>query len=401
MRLGTIFTLLVFGAAGVWGYMWWTKPEPPPSYKTGQVKRSDIQESVTATGTLSALTTVVVSSQISGIVKSVHVDFNDVVKKDQVLAELDASSLEAQKQQAKATLATAQAQYSRAKVRVEDAERQVKRADELAAKDLISKAEREGAQSAFSSAKADLDSAAAQISEAQAALKLADLSLTRTKILSPIDGVIINRRVDPGQTVAASLSAPELFTIAQDLKKMRVIAEVDEADVGKLKEQMEAIFNVDAFPGEDFKGKIIQIRYSPSVAGGVVTYAAVIEVDNQDLKLRPGMTANVDIVSQKKENVLLVPNAALRFIPPENALKEKETPPKDGERKEPKPGTSRGKVYVQEGDKLRPVQVILGISDDKYSELLEGELKENDVLVTEVKKSSKSSGGAKLPGARF
>jgi HlyD family secretion protein len=401
MRLGSIVTLLVIVGTGAGLYFWATQPEEPPNYKTAELTRGVIEERVTATGTLSALKTVIVGSQISGIVKDVYVDYNDTVKKDQLLAELDPASLEVLKQQAESAVATAVAQKKSAEARLTETKNFLARAEDLFSKSLNSKAEVESAQSAVEIAKAQVDSTNAQIVEASLAVKSSKLSTSKTKIFSPIDGIIINRKIDIGQTVAASLSSPELFTIAQDLRKMQVIAEIDEADVGKLREQMPATFTVDAFKGEEFKGIIVQIRYSPTNTNGIVTYAAVIEVENPALKLRPGMTANVEITSAKHENALLVPNTALRFIPPDDVLKTKEVAAKEGEKKDPKPGTTRGKVYLREGDLLVGVTLILGISDGKNAEVLEGSLKEGDEVVTEIKKTKGGSGTKPPGGTRF
>jgi HlyD family secretion protein len=401
MKIGSLVTLLIIAGAGAGLYFWATQPEPPPSYKTAELTKGSIEEKVTATGTLSALKTVIVGSQISGIVKEVYVDYNDTVTKDQLLAELDPASLEAQKVQAESAVSTALAQKKSAEAKLTEAKNFLKRAEDLYSKSLIPKAELESAQSAVEIAKAQVDSATAQIVEASSAVKISKLSTSKTKIYSPIDGIIINRKIDIGQTVAASFSAPELFTIAQDLRKMQVIADIDEADVGKLKEQMQAIFTVDAFPGEEFKGTIVQIRFSPTSTNGVVTYAAVIQVENPELKLRPGMTANVEITSTKHDNVLLVPNTALRFIPPDNVLKQKEKPTKEGEKKDAKPGTTRGKVYIRDGDLLVGVPLVIGISDGKNAEVLEGNLKEGDEIVTEIKKNKSGSGSKPPGGTRF
>lgn len=400
MRLKNVVMVLVLVGAGGGLYYWSTQPEPPPSYKTAAISTCSIEEVVTATGTLSALKTVVVGTQTSGIVKSLHADFNDAVKKEQLLAELDPATFEAQVQQAKASLTTARAQYLSAQGRVAKAETEKKRADLLAQQDLISAAERDAALFALEGAKADLVSTEAQVAEASAALKLAQLQGTRTKIFSPIDGIVISRKVDVGQTVAASLSAPELFVIAEDLSKMQVIAEIDEADIGRLKEGMSVNFTVDAFPGETFTGTITQLRYSPTTSNSVVTYPAVIEVNNPERKLRPGMTVNAEFVSARRENVRCVPNAALRFVPLEgsvnNSGQDKEKPKKI----EAKPSQRPGKVYVQDGDKLRGVPVTLGISDGQQTELLDGALTDGAEVVTEVSRAKKS-GAASPARARF
>jgi HlyD family secretion protein len=392
-RLLPIVGLIALGAA--YYYFFYRRGDEAPTYKTAKISRGPIEEIVNATGTLSALTTVVVGSQVSGIILKVYVDYNDTVTKGQLLAEIDPATLDVQKKEAEAGLATAEAQLARAKAASTGAERELARANDLAAKDLIAAAEREAAEARAETARADLESARARIKELRAQLELAELALSRTKIYSPINGVIINRKVEPGQTVAASLSAPELFSIAEDLKKMRVIADVDEADVGRLKEGLAASFTVDAFPGERFTGTIIQIRYSPTIQSGVTTYAAVIAVENPELKLRPGMTTNIEIASARKEDALLVPNAALRFVPPADPAKKAE---KRGPAEPPPPGTFAGEVYVRDGGALRSIPLILGLSDGKSTEVLKGDISPDQEVVTEM---TQQKGRPKGRGPRF
>jgi HlyD family secretion protein len=386
MRLSRLLPIVGLIALGAVYYYFYRRGDDAPSYKTAKISRGPIEELVTATGTLSALTTVVVGSQVSGIILKVYVDYNDTVTKGQLLAELDPATLDVQKKEAEAGLATAEAQLARAKAASSGADRELARARDLAAKELIAAAEREAAEAKAETARADLESAKARIKELRAQLELAELALSRTKIYSPINGVVINRKVEPGQTVAASLSAPELFSIAEDLKKMRVIADVDEADVGRLKEGLAATFAVDAFPGERFVGTIIQIRYSPTIQNGVTTYAAVIAVENPELKLRPGMTTNIEIAAVRKEDALLVPNAALRFVPPADSAKrgdkkgEKQAPPAEP----PPPGAFAGEVYVRDGEGLRSIPLVLGLSDGKSTEVLRGDISPDQEVVTEM-----------------
>lgn len=418
-----LLLLLVLGGAGFAIYRWWTKPAAPPVYNTSPATLAPIEESVTATGTLSALTTVVVGSQVSGIVKALHVDYNDTVTKGQLLAELDPATFETQVKQAKAELAAARVAVSNAKQSLEDTSRAQKRAEELSGKSLIADSELEAARSAALASSAAVKSAEAQVVRAQAALEQAQLNLERAKIFSPIDGLVINRAVDVGQTVAASLSAPELFSLAEDLRKMRVIANVGEADVGKLTEGMPATFTVDAFPGRTFTGSITQIRYNPTTTNGVVTYAAVIVVANEDLKLRPGMTANVKVTSERREQALVVPNTALRFTPPnvkrgsgeKSSGAKAEGKPAAGDKKlaslgdapksqELAPGTTRGRVYVKDGDELRSVPVVVGLNDGQQSEIVSGDLKEGDEVVLSVEggaSNQSNNRGSRGPGMRF
>lgn len=392
MRWGWLLPIAALGAAGAGYYFFFGKKgREAITYTTAPISLGSIEEEVTATGTLSAVTTVTVGSQVSGTVKALYADFNDVVTKGQLLAELDPATFEAQLAQAKASLSTAQAQQRRARARLNEAEKAQKRARDLAQKELISQAELETAEAALESARADLQSADAQLSEARAALKLSEVNLSRTKIYSPIDGIVISRQVDVGQTVAASLSAPELFLIAEDLRKMHLIANVAEADIGKLKEGTEVSFTVEAFPGETFRGILTQLRYNPVTVSNVVTYDAVITVENESLKLRPGMTAQARVITQRRENTLLIPGAALRFTPPQgvelaaagfSGKAPRAKGERQGEREKLAPGTMRAVVYTQEGGQLRPVPVVIGISTSQAAELIKGDLKEGDQVVT-------------------
>ena len=284
---------VVVGALVAWRVK--TRPPPPAKYVVGQMSVGDVTETVQSTGQVKPLTEVQVGAQVSGRITRVYVDFNSTVKKGDVLAEIDPTLFGAQIDANRAQLAAAQAQEVKGQAALLTAKQRADRAKKLLAEGIGSQADLDTAQGAYEVAVADVAAAKAQIAQIQATLRSSRTSLEYTHIFSPIDGVVINRAIDPGQTVAASFQAPVLFVIAQDLRKMRVLADIDEADVGKLKEGMEADVSVDAFPGESFQGKVSQVRYSPQSVSGVVTYAAVIEVDNPDVKLRPGMTATVTI----------------------------------------------------------------------------------------------------------
>ncbi|APR87219.1 Macrolide-specific efflux protein MacA [Minicystis rosea] len=309
--------LAVTGAAGggVYAYRVATKPAEL-TYRTVKIERGNIVARVAATGTLSAHVTVQVGSQVSGRVHQLMVDFNSSVKKGQVIAKIDPSIFEAAVAQARANAYAAQGNLTKAKAQALDAQRKLERAKQLRADGLASIADVETADTALEVAKAQIEASKGELEQARASQHQAEVNLAYTTIVSPIDGTVISRSVDVGQTVAASLQAPVLFTIAEDLRKMQVDTNVTEGDVGKLRSGMPATFLVDAYPNERFRGTIQQIRNAPQTVQNVVTYDAVIDVENEELKLKPGMTANVTIVYDRREGVLRVPNAALRFRPP-------------------------------------------------------------------------------------
>ena len=272
-----------------------------PKFRKEKVTKGPVVATVTATGTLSAVTTVKVGSQVSGIISRLHADFNSEVRKGQLLDELDPTPFQATVDQRRADL-------ERAKVELRNTELVLARARKLLEAQLQ-------AQSEYDTAKANRDGAAASVEQSLASLRQAETNLAYTRILSPIDGVVVDRQYDIGQTVAASFQAPVLFTIAQDLTKMQVLTNIDEADIGRVREGQEASFSVDAFPDRPFTGKVSQIRLSPQTVQNVVTYPVLLDVANPELRLRPGMTANVSVPVDRRDDVLRVPNAALRFRP--------------------------------------------------------------------------------------
>ncbi|HSW11199.1 MAG TPA: efflux RND transporter periplasmic adaptor subunit [Solimonas sp.] len=403
------------------------KNEAEPAYVTAKVERGDVVAKVTATGTVSALVTVQVGSQVSGRVQDLFVDFNSQVKKGQLIAKIDPRLFQAEVEQQRANLMAAEANLTRAKVQAQDARRQARRADELAPRGLISQGERDTTQANAEVAEASVVSAQASTAQARAALNRAQISLNYTDILSPTDGVVISRAVDVGQTVAASLQAPILFTIAQDLRQMQVNTSVAESDVGKLSSGMKASFTVDAWPGERFRGEVRQVRDAATTTQNVVTYDAVIDVKNEELKLKPGMTANVTFVYARKENVLRVPNAALRFRLPsagrnggnggggtgtgagkaEGNGGSRAEASSGGEGGEPRQRRRRGDeapdaprtLYVLRAGQAQPVQVRAGISDGSYTEVQGDELKEGDELITDLVEADKPKTSS--PGMRM
>ena len=313
----TVLALVILGALGGGGFAYYKYRKTPvePTITTAAVTRGDIADTVGATGTLQAVTTVQVGTQVSGIVQDLYADFNTLVKKGQVIARLDASTIQTQIEQARANLARAQADLERLKVASDDANNKLRRARELSARQLIPASDLETAEVTARAADAQIRSAEASITQSQASLRQNEVNLEHTVITAPIDGLVISRNVDRGQTVAASMQAPTLFVLAADLTKMQVIANLDESDVGRIRPGQVVRFHVDAYPTEEFTGKVTQVRLQPIIQQNVVTYATVIDVPNLELKLKPGMTANVNVEIARRTNVVRVPNAALRFRP--------------------------------------------------------------------------------------
>ena len=305
---------LVLAGGGLYYYRTHSAAKVPTPV-TAEVTRGSVIAKVDATGTLAPVTTVQVGSQVSGTVKALSVDYNAHVSKGQVIAELDPSLFQTQVDQARATLIKSQSDVDRAKVEVDDSASKSKRAQELSDQKLISRNDLETAQSAAMSAEAALKSAEAQVTQARASLNQAEVNLQHTIIRSPIDGTVISRSVDVGQTVAASMSAPTLYVIAQDLTHMQVSASIDESDIGRIQPGQTVSFRVDAYPQQTFRGTVKQVRLDAKTDQNVVSYTTMIDVPNEDLRLKPGMTANVTVQIAANEDVLRVPNSALRFAP--------------------------------------------------------------------------------------
>ncbi len=313
-KLILIVLVLVAIGAGAGAY-YIKRSGPEPQVTTLQLSRGDVIDQVGATGTLQAVVTVQVGTQVSGIVEEMYADFNSIVKKGQVIARLDPSILQTQVETARANQVNAEANLERQKAAVEDANTKLARAKELAARQLTPQADLDAAEATAKQAVAQLKSMESQIVQAKAAVNKAEVDLNHTIITAPIDGIVISRNVDKGQTVASSMQAPTLFIIAADLTKMQVNANIDESDVGRMRPGQTVHFRVDAYPTEQFTGTVEQVRLNPTTVQNVVTYSTVIDVPNPDLKLKPGMTANVNIEIARRSNVLRVPNAALRFRP--------------------------------------------------------------------------------------
>lgn len=379
-------------------------------YKTEKTDRGNVTMTVTATGTLSAVTTVQVGSQVSGVIARLYADFNSTVKKGQMLAELDPTPFQAQVEQRQADLTQAQVQTDDARIKY-DRQRRLMQAG------LTPQAEVDAAEAQYKSA-------AAQVQQARAALSQVMTNLRYTKIISPIDGIVVDRQYDVGQTVAASFQAPTLFQIAQDLTKMQAQADVDQSDIGRVKVGQIARFTVDAYPEDEFRGRISQIRYNAQVNQNVVTYPVIIEVANPEGRLRPKMTANVTIDVSTVQNVLRVPNAALRFKPPtDNKAEASGGGGGDAMQRAARTGRGRGPagaaaqlpggprreaskmqtVYTLDAEKkLKPVEIRTGISDGRYTHVVSGSLKEGDLVVvgmaTSKVESAPPMGGQGGPG---
>jgi HlyD family secretion protein len=359
-------------------------------YKIEKITRGDIEETVFASGTINAITTVSVGTQVSGRIKQVFVDYNSRVNQGQVIAQIDPSIFQTQVEQARASLMVAQANLQRADSALLDAKRSYDRYQELFKGKFLSKSDMDNTEANYNSARIQVIAAKAQVTQATAAVRYAEANLKYTDIVSPIDGVVIQRNIDVGQTVAATFQTPTLFQIAQDLTKMQIDTNVNEVDIGKIQVGQEVLFTVGAYPDLNFAGKVFQVRNAPNSPLGlaqaiqnqtVVNYDVVIKMDNPDLKLKPGMTASVTIITANKKGVLKIPNAALRFIPPEDVMA-----------KAPQKGYG---VWTLGRKKPVRVKITIGISDENYTELISGEIREGQEVIVELEeKNGKSGSGA-------
>jgi HlyD family secretion protein len=362
-------------------------------YDTVAVKRGDLTVTVSATGTVQPVNQVDVGSELSGTIESVLVDYNQQVKRGQILARLDTDRLKAQVIQGQASLSSARAKVAEAKATVEETRLRYERCKKLAKRQLCSKEDLDSLLAAKLRAQAGKASSEAQVAVAQATLDAFDTSLAKADIRSPIDGLVLKRQIEPGQTVAASLQAPVLFTLAEDLTKMQLLVAVDEADVGKIAENQQAVFTVDAYPDRRFPATISQVRYAPQTIDGVVTYETVLSVDNADLSLRPGMTATAVVTVQQLHDVMLVPNAALRFTPPETKTTTRSNAgifaklfrrPHRQKRQPEISNNSTRKVWILKNDRLVAVQVKTGASDGKFTVVQSKNLQPGDNVVVEA-----------------
>ncbi|WP_083656218.1 efflux RND transporter periplasmic adaptor subunit [Mongoliimonas terrestris] len=391
---GRIFwTLVILGLVGGAAAWWTTRSVPVTTYTSRPVTQGGLVVTVTATGSLYPTNQVEVGSEQSGTVRTVAVDYNSRVAKGDVLAELDTDRLAAAVESAAAKLAAAEANVAEADATIAEKKGDLDRKTVLQQRSVISSQELETARAAHDRAVAARRSALAQVSVAAADLRVAETNLAKTRILSPIDGVVLTRSVDPGQTVAASLQAPVLFTLAEDLAQMELRVDVDEADVGRVDIGQAATFTVDAYPERTFPAVIRDVRYASETTQNVVTYKALLTVDNSDLSLRPGMTATADIVVETVENALLVDNAALRFTPPESAADGGANaglfrffmprPPAGGEARPPSVAGSERILYVDRGGAPEPVPVTIGSTDGRLTVIRSGDVKPGDRAVVD------------------
>ncbi len=467
--VSTLVLLLILGAGG---FYWYSANGRAPSYRTAPVERGELLSTISATGTLNAVVTVQVGTQVSGTIQQLFVDYNSPVKKGMLIARIDPSIFEAKANQAQADLESARASVLNQRAAVARAEADLANAranvvrQEVAVRDAkikrdsrvrlfqeggISQEERDSAQAAYDSAVAQLDAAhagvrsseaalevtkaqrtaaEAQVRQKQAAVDQAQVDLRNTYIRAPVDGIVVSRNVDVGQTVAASLQAPTLFLIAQDLTKMQVDTNVDEADIGRVALEQEATFTVDSYPGQVFRGRVMQIRQAPQVVQNVVTYNTVVTVSNQDLKLKPGMTANVKLLVARRDNALLVPNAVFRFRPETSGNASAQRPAGSptgigaatgggqgrgagGPGGAARAGAGRGADgAVRQGESARqrlyvladgkPVErsVKIGLSDGQRTEILEG-LTDGEVVIVGTGQARGNPGGRTSPRLRL
>jgi HlyD family secretion protein len=411
-RIFIVLAVVIAAAAiGIWRWQAGSG-KPKLQFETTKVEKGKIVAKVTASGTLSAIVTVQVGSQVSGRIAALYADFNSPVKKGQLIAKIDPALFQASVDQARANLVAAQGNLAKSKVQAVDARRQYVRQKELAARKLNAQADLDTAQANADGLDAQVAAAEGTVAQTRAALKSAEVNLAYTNIVSPTSGTVISRSVDVGQTVAASLQAPTIFVIAEDLAKMQVDTSVAEADVGRLRSGMPASFTVDAYPGEVFRGTVRQIRNAPQTVQNVVTYDAVIDVANPEFKLKPGMTANVTFVYAEKDDVLKVPNSALRFRPPPALLADLKGAGTGGRPGAPggsgtpsgggasaggpggqRPGAGAGRpgeipdrrtVWTLDQDKPAQQKIKTGISDGTFTEVVEGDLQAGELVITDV-----------------
>ena len=375
-----LILLAVIAGAGYGAYYFFFHDEPVVyGLTTSQITRGDIVATVTATGELNALNVVEIGTQVSGTVQEIYVDYNSTVKAGQLLALIDPSVLRLTLSENEASLTVYQASVASAQASLNEAQRQLSRNKELFERKLIARSTVDTSETDVAMKRASLREAQARVVQAKAAVERARTNLNYTRITSPVNGVVIDRQVDAGQTVAASYQTPTLFKVAEDLTRMQIETKVDEADIGAVKEGQHVTFRVDAFPDETFDGEVVQVRIAPSTSDSVVTYTVIIHVDNPELKLKPGMTANVSIETAKAANALRIPVAALRFTPPEGLLS---TISFDRTLLTQRKTLTTGIVWPErEGVMMMPVPVEIGISDSRFIELVrENSGRERQVL---------------------
>ncbi|HEY8594510.1 MAG TPA: efflux RND transporter periplasmic adaptor subunit [Devosiaceae bacterium] len=380
-----IVAVVVLVAAG--GWLWWqgARSAAAPRYTTEAAVTGDLKVAITATGTIEPTNQVDISSELSGTVKSVNVDYNDKVTKGEVLAELDLGTLQATVESSRANVSAQKANLTSAEASLDDAQAAFDRMQSLRDTNNASTRDMELATSNLARARASVEVAKANVAVAEATLKVNEANLAKGCICSPIDGVVLARNVEPGQIVASSFQAPTLFSIAENLAHMQLEVDIDEADIGQVKTGDEATFTVEAWQGRTFNARIEQLRFAPAVVDGVVTYKAILSVDNSDLALRPGMTATADITVNEVDGALLVPNSALRFTPVPvvaqgGGLFGGFTPPPAPQAETGASGSHR--VYVLRNGAPVAVSVETGATDGKQTVIAAGDLKAGDQVIT-------------------
>ena len=401
-RMMWVIAVLAIGMA-IGGYVFFNgERKAPVRYRTAIVERGSVVSVVSATGTINPVVSVQVGTQVSGMVKSLHADFNSRVKAGDTVAVIDPEPFKVRREQAASNLEMARSNVARARADQAQRKREHDRVQSLLPQQFVSQNDVDVAATNYESAGAQLRVAEAQVKQAEAALSAAELDLKYTVIRSPVDGIVVARNVEVGQTVAASFATPNLFLIALDLTKMQVDTNVSESDIGGMTEGKEATFTVDAYPGVPFSGTIRQVRLAPINVQNVVTYNVVVGVDNKDLRLKPGMTANVSIVVAQKDQVLKVSNSALRFNPPKGEGDRRGAEGQVGQRGGGRPsgvgaGTKRTIWKHVENGELVPVAVETGISDGVATEILSSALSEGDAVVIGIEQAFSEKKGGELP----
>ncbi|AFM28043.1 efflux RND transporter periplasmic adaptor subunit [Desulfomonile tiedjei] len=368
-------------------------------YLTAPVEKGTVRSEINSTGTIKPLVEVLVGSQLSGTIKELYADFESTVKQGQLIALIDPATFKAEVDQAQADLVAARAALNQAQVTHEDERRTLNRKVSLISNQSISQSDYDAAKTRADRAEAQVLLEQARIEQLEAKLRKAQVQLDYTRIVAPVNGVVTSRNVDVGQTVAASLQAPVLFKIAEDLSRMQVHASVDEADIGRIEAGKGAVFTVPAFPDESFFARVKQVRNEPKVEQNVVTYTVVLDVDNSSLKLRPGMTANVTILVNEVRDVLLVPEAALRFKPASSMKERKDHKPASSTKKPPSAKVEPTVWKLDNGQQLVPVKVRIGLQGSEKVQVLSEELKVGDRVV--VQAASKKAAEKHLKGLRF
>ncbi|MEO6028736.1 MAG: efflux RND transporter periplasmic adaptor subunit [Candidatus Binatia bacterium] len=373
--------LVLIAVAGWFGRSLLERGEVAPRYRTEKVSRGDLVASVTATGTVNPVKTVQVGTYVSGPIQAIDVDYNSPVTKNQRVAKIDPRPFALRVQQSEAGLANARAALAKARADLEYKSSNLVRNRKLQTEGIVAADAVDVLASSVDQARAEVAVQQAQVQQAEAQLEEARVNLGYTDIVSPVDGVVVSRAVDVGQTVAASFQTPTLFVIAEDLTKMQVNANVSEADIGEVREGQSATFTVDAFPERSFSGTVSQVRNSPLNVQNVITYDVVIDAANADLALRPGMTANVDVVTGRREQALRVPTAALRFRPPSQ----------DGDAVAAPSGAA---VWRLTNSQPEPIAVTPGLADDSYTEVQAAALHEGDAVIVSVERAKTQAEGA-------